>query len=146
MPQDKSTFEASLGDNKDDSFSYAAYVKQAKLKRLPYNEWAKAQTCHDCGKRGHVRPTCNKYLEGVANGTIQAVPRTQKGVVHRGKFDKNPKLKALLSSFAAFATDYDDTDKVIDDGDGDRIEEDENNTNDNKDLQAFLGMMGSLKE
>jgi hypothetical protein len=35
---------------------------------------------------------------------------------------------------------------VIDDGEGDHIEEDENNTNDNEDLQAFLGMMGSLKK
>jgi hypothetical protein len=43
-----------------------------------------------------------------------------------------------------FATDCNDIDKVIDDGEGDRIEEDENNTDDNEDLQDFLGMMGSL--
>jgi hypothetical protein len=55
MAQDKSTFKASLVDNKEDSFSYAAYAKQDKLKRLPYNEWAKAQTSHHCGKPGHVR-------------------------------------------------------------------------------------------
>jgi hypothetical protein len=35
---------------------------------------------------------------------------------------------------------------VIDDGEGHRIEDDENNASDNEDLQAFLGMMGSLKE
>jgi hypothetical protein len=93
MAQDKSTFKASLGDNKDDSFGCAAYVKQAKLKRLPYVEWAKAQTCHHCGKPGHVHQTCKKYLEGVANGTIKPVPCTTKVVTHCGKFDRNPKLK-----------------------------------------------------
>jgi hypothetical protein len=71
MAQDKSTFKASLGDNKEDSFSYATYVKQAKLKRLLCSEWAKAQTWHHCGKPGHVGPTCKKYLEGVANGSIK---------------------------------------------------------------------------
>jgi hypothetical protein len=60
MAQDTSTFKASLGDNKEDSFSYATYVKQAKLKWLPNKEWAKAQTCHHCQKPGHVRPTCKK--------------------------------------------------------------------------------------
>ncbi len=45
-----------------------------------------------------------------------------------------------------FATDCDDFDKVIDDGEGDWIEDDENNAGDNEDLQAFLGMVGSLKE
>ena len=38
MAQDKSTFKASLGDNKEDSFGYAAFVKQAKCKWLPYKE------------------------------------------------------------------------------------------------------------
>ena len=108
MAQDKSTFKASLGDNKDDSFGYATYVKQAKLKWLPYDEWAKAQTCHHCGKPGHVRPTCKKYLEEVANGTIKPVPYTPKVVAHCGKFDRNPKFKALLSAFAMFTTDCDD--------------------------------------
>jgi hypothetical protein len=41
MAQDKSMFKASLGDNEEDSFSYAAYDKQTKLKWLLYNEWAK---------------------------------------------------------------------------------------------------------
>jgi hypothetical protein len=85
-------------------------------------------------------------LEGVANDNIKSVPQTQKGVAQCGKFDKNPKLKALLLAFAKFATDCNYIDKVIDDGKVDRIKEDEKNTVDNKDLQAFLGMMGSLKE
>jgi hypothetical protein len=105
MAQDKSMFNASLGDNEEDYFGYAAYVKQAKLKWLPYKEWAKAQTCHHCGKPGHVHPTCKKYLEEVANGTIKPVPKTPKVIAHHGKFDRNPKLKALLLAFAAFATD-----------------------------------------
>jgi hypothetical protein len=48
--------------------------------------------------------------------------------------------------FAAFVTDCNDFDEVIDDGEEDQIKDDENNAGDNKDLQAFLGMMGSLKE
>jgi hypothetical protein len=146
MAQDKFTFNASLGVNEEDFFGYAAYVKQAKLKWLLYEEWAKAQTCHHCGKPGHVHPTCKKYHEGVANGTNKPVPCTPKFVVHHGKFDRNPKLKALLSAFAVFATDCNDINEVIDDGEGDQIEDDENNAGDNEDLQAFLGMMGSLKE
>jgi hypothetical protein len=106
--QDKSKFKASLGDNKKDSFAYVAYVKQAKLKHPPYKEGAKVQTCHHCGKPGHVRPTCKKYLEEVANGTIKPVPYTPKVVAHCGKFDRNPKFKALLSAFAMFTTDCDD--------------------------------------
>ena len=58
----------------------------------------------------------------------------------------NPELKALLLAFAAFATDWDAIDEIIDDGEGDQIEDNENKTDDNEDLQAFLGMMGSLKE
>jgi hypothetical protein len=146
VAQDKSTFKASLGDNEEDSFGYAAYVKQAKLKCLLYKEWAKAQTCHHCGKPGHVHPICKKYLEEVANGTIKPVPRTPKVVAHCVKFDRNPKHKALLLEFAAFANICNDIDEMIDDGEGDQIKDDKNNTGDNKDLQAFLGMMGSLKE
>jgi hypothetical protein len=116
MAQDKSTFKASLGDNEEDSFGYATYVKQAKLKWLLYEEWAKAQTCHHCGKPGHVHPTCKKHLEGVAkNGTIKPVPCTPKSVAHCGKFDRNPKLKALISAVAMFATDCNHINKVIDD-------------------------------
>jgi hypothetical protein len=99
MAKDKSTFKASLGVNKEDSFGYATYVKQAKLKWLPYKDWAKAQTCHHYGIPGHVRPTCKKYLEGVANGTIKPVPRTPKGVVHCGKFDKNSKTEGPSLGF-----------------------------------------------
>jgi hypothetical protein len=78
--------------------------------------------------------TCKKYLEGVANGTIKLVHCTPNGVEHHGKFDKNPKLKALLLAFTTFATDCDNINEVIDDGEGDQIEEDENKTDDDKDL------------
>jgi hypothetical protein len=115
MAQDKSTFKASLEDNKEGAFGYAACVKHAKLKRNPYDELAKAQTCHHCGKLGHVHLNCKKYFDGVANGTIKPVPCTPKGVVPCGKFYKHPKLKALLSAFATFATDCDDINEEIDD-------------------------------
>ncbi len=55
-------------------------------------------------------------------------------------------MKALFLAFAGFATDYNDINEVIDDGEGDQIKDDENNAGDNEGLQAFLGMMGSLKE
>jgi hypothetical protein len=132
-------FKASLGDNKKDSFGYATYVKQAKLKRLPYKEWAKAQTCHHCVKPGHVCPTCKKYLEGFANGTIKLVPCTSKVVAHCDKFNRNPKLKAFLLAIAMFATDCNDIDKVIDDGEGDQIKDNENNAGDNKVSMPSLG-------
>ncbi len=61
------------------------------------------------------------------------------------KFDKDPKLKALLSAFAAFTTDYiANSQEVSDASDNNNIEEG-NKSNDNN-LQAFLGMVGSLKE
>jgi hypothetical protein len=56
------------------------------------------------------------------------------------------KLKAFLSAFVTSATDCNDIDKVIDDGEGDQIKDNENNAGDNKDLHAFVGMLCSLKE
>ncbi len=65
----------------------------------------------------------------------------------REKFNKDPKLKALLSTFAAFTTDYladsqtkhDEKNDKQDKPDGDTVEDDE-------DVNALLGMFGALKE
>jgi hypothetical protein len=48
--------------------SYAAYVKSKS--HLPFEEWAKTQICHHCGKKGHVCPLCRQYLAENANGTL----------------------------------------------------------------------------
>ncbi len=65
----------------------------------------------------------------------------------REKFNKDLKLTALLSAFAAFTTDYltdsqtkqDEKNDKQDKPDGDTVEDD-------KDVNAFLGMFGALKE
>ncbi len=78
----------------------------------------KMQIYHHCGKKGHVRPLCTQYLAEKANGTLPPPGAKQFGkpAVNgkpafnkekcRDKFDKDPKLKALLSAFAAFTSDY----------------------------------------
>jgi hypothetical protein len=64
---------------------------------------------------------------------------------HQDKFDKDPKLKARLSAFAAFTTDYiANSQEVSEASDNNNVEEENESNEDN--LQAFLGMVGSLKE
>ncbi len=60
-------------------------------------------------------------------------------------FDKDPKLKALLSAFAAFTTDYIANSQEVSDA-SDNNNAEEGNESDDNNLQAFLGMVGSLKE
>jgi hypothetical protein len=48
--------------------SYAAYITSKS--RLSFEEWAKTQICHHCGKKGHVRPLCRQYLAEKANRTL----------------------------------------------------------------------------
>jgi hypothetical protein len=135
--------------------SYAAYVRSKS--RLPFEEWAKTQICHHCGKKGHVRPLCRQYLAEKANGTLPppGAKRFGKPAVNgkpafnkekrRDKFDKDPKLKALFSAFAAFTTDYIANSQEVSDALDNNDVEEENESNDDN-LQAFLGMVGSLKE
>jgi hypothetical protein len=135
--------------------SYAAYVTSKS--RLAFEEWAKTQICHHCGKKGHVCPLCRQYLAEKANGTLPPLGAKQFGKLavngkpafnkekRRDKFDKDQKLKALLSAFAAFTTDYIAKSQEVSDAlDNNNVEEG-NESNDN-DLQACWGMVGSLKE
>ncbi len=120
-----------------------------------FDEWAKLQKCNFCGIQGHVCPQCKKYLAAKENGTLGISPTGYKCNTkpffnkdnRREKFNKDPKLKALLSAFAAFTSDYladsqtehDEKNDKQDKPDGDTVE-------DNEDVNALLGMFGALKE
>jgi hypothetical protein len=107
---------------------------------------------------GHVQPQCKKFLADKASGKVPS-PTINKRYpapsdccknIRRDKFNKDPKLKALLSAFAAFTASY-VADNDIEDDNENTIQDDNNaNTknkdNDNNDVNAFLGMFGSLKE
>jgi hypothetical protein len=67
----------------------------------------------------------------------------------RDKLQKDPKLKALLSAFSAFTTKYlaesptDENEDAADDNDADNVAD----IHDDDDyINAFLGMVGALKE
>jgi hypothetical protein len=150
-----SSFNAAIGQEGMEQ-SYAAHVKSKS--RLPFKECAKTQICHHCGKIGHIRPLCRKYLAEQANGTLPLLGKKRFGkLAFNGKpafnkdkrcdkFDKDQKLKALLSAFAAFTTDYitnsQEESEAI--NNNDNVEEGNESNYDN--LQAFWGMVGSLKE
>jgi hypothetical protein len=135
--------------------SYTAYVKSKS--RFPFEEWAKMQICHHCGKKGHVHPLCRQYLAEKANETLPSPGAKQFGKLavngksafnkekSQDKFNKDQKLKALLSAFAAFTTDYiTNSQEMSDASDNNNVEEGNESNDDN--LQAFLGMVGSLQE
>jgi hypothetical protein len=61
------------------------------------------------------------------------------------KFNKDPKLKALISAFAAFTTDYIAYSQEVSEAlDNNNIEE--GNESNEKGFQAFSDMVGSLNE
>jgi hypothetical protein len=114
--------------------SYAAYVKSKS--RLPFEEWAETQICHHHCKKDHVCPLCRQYLAEKANGTLPPLGAKQFGKPavndkpafnkekRQDKFNKDPKLKALLSAFAAFTSDYiADSQEVLEALDNNKIEE-----------------------
>ncbi len=93
--------------------SYATYHVNNKATLLKFDKWAKLQTCHHCGNKGHARPNCRKYLTEKANGTLP--PLSKKRLTRPApafnkycheKLQKDSKLKALLSAFSAFTTKY----------------------------------------
>jgi hypothetical protein len=107
----KSAFNATA-NLENEAQSYATYVNN-KATLLKFNEWAKLQTCHHCGNKGHIRPNCRKYLAKKANGTLPPPgkkrltrPAPALNKYPREKLQKDPKLKALLSAFSAFTTKY----------------------------------------
>jgi hypothetical protein len=147
----KSAFN-SIDDHDDKAQSYAAYIKKKGHKGfLPFEEWAKLQTCHHFGQKGHVRPRCQKYLAAKANGTLppshEKWPHTPVSAHPkdcRDKLQKDPKLKALLSAFSAFTTEYlaeSPTDENDDDNNADNVADVHD---DDDDINAFFWNRGSF--
>jgi hypothetical protein len=152
----KSSFSATVAQEDDNESCFAAYLKRKP--RVTFEEWAKLQTCNHCGINGHVRPQCKKFLADKASGKVPSptidkrspAPSDRRKNIRRDKFNKDPKLKALLSAFAAFTASY-VADNDIEDDNENTIQDDNNantkNRDDNNDdVNAFLGMFGSLKE
>jgi hypothetical protein len=144
-------------NNEDEAESYAAYIKNRTNKGfLPFDNWTKLQTYHYCGNKGHVRPRCHKYLAAKANGTLPPssekrpnMPASAPPKDCRDKLQKDPKLKALLSAFSAFAANYLAESKPDENGEvaNDNKADDVANIHDDKDdVNTFLGMVGALKE
>ncbi len=80
---------------------------------LKFNKWAKLQTCHHCGNKGHVIPNCQKYLAEKANGTLPPPGKkclTRPALVFNNivvrKCRRIPNSMALLSAFSAFTTKH----------------------------------------
>jgi hypothetical protein len=152
----KSSFSATVAQEDDDESCFAAYLKHKP--HVTFKEWSKLQTCNHCGINGHVRPQCKKFLTDKASGKVPSptidkrspAPSDRCKNIRHDKFNKDPKLKALLSAFAAFTASY-VADNDIED-DNENTIQDDNNTNtknkddNNDDVNAFLGMFGSLKE
>ncbi len=68
---------------------------------------------------------------------------------HCEKFNKDPKLKALLSAFVAFTNDYISESQPKPDKKEDDDQQENSNSNevdDDDDVNAFLGMFGASKE
>ena len=152
----KSSFSATVAQEDDNESCFAAYLKRKP--RVTLKEWAKLQTCNHCGVNGQVRPQCKKFLADKASGKVLSLTIDKRSPapgdccknIRHNKFNKDPKLKALLSAFAAFTADY-VVDNDIEDNNENTVEDDnkatiKNKDNDHDDVNAFLGMFGSLKE
>jgi hypothetical protein len=118
MIQGKLSFKVATIVDDDNTTANINLAKQ----RILYEDWAKLQKCHHCGAQGHVQPQCKKYIADIGTGKVQPVcfwkPATkaqegdQRGVCDRFK---SPRMKALLSAFAAFATGDDESDEEEED-------------------------------
>jgi hypothetical protein len=150
-----------LTSNDENSYDVATVALSSqnvnnKATLLKFDQWAKLQTCHHCGNKGHVHPNCRKYLAEKANGTLP--PPGKKRLTRpapafnkhcRVKLQKDPKLKALLSAFSAFTTKYlADSQPVASEttANGDDHNNLASGTEDEDDINAFLGTVGALKK
>jgi hypothetical protein len=150
----KSAFNTTANPD-NEAQSYATYVN-SKATLLKFDEWAKLQTCHHCGNKGHVCPNCRKYLAEKANGTLPPPgkkhltrPAPAFNKYRHEKLKKDPKLKALLSAFSAFTTKYlADSQSVASEtmANGDDHDDLASAAEDEDDINAYWGMVGALKE
>ena len=110
--------------------------------------------CVHCGEKGHIRPTCPKYLAQIESGEIQRPIKANPRANPNGKPTASPKYKmkdrksrALLSVFQAFyGGDSDSDDSEEDNGaqeQEDQIETTDVENDDNEDIHSFLSMIGS---
>jgi hypothetical protein len=154
------TKAAFVGDKSiDDELNEARAL--ALQNKLPFAEWEKLYAeCHECGKKGHIRPNCPIYLEKVRSGQVKPPfkkggPRKPLGPPKpplgppkpRRDFSKDPKAKAFwVAAFnAMFGEDDDDeTHDVPCAEENDAA--DNTNKNEDEDMRSFLSLAGSLKE
>ena len=123
---------------------------------MPWDEWVKKHAkCVHCGEKGHIRPTCPKYLAQIESGEIQCPVKANPRANPNGKPTASPKYKmkdrkarALLSVFQAFyGGDSDSNDSDEEDNGAqeqeDQIETTDVDNDDNEDIHGFLSMIGS---
>ena len=121
---------------------------------MSWDDWVKKHAiCVHCGEKGHIRPTCLKYLAQIESGEIQRPVKTPNWDNHRdirkptgqGCKVQDCKAKALLSVFQAIYggnSDSDNNDKDTgDDNKGEDTVQDDENNDDN--LRGILSMIGS---
>jgi len=116
------TKAAFVGNKSIEDELYEARVLALKEK-LPFAEWEKLYAeCHECGKKGHIRPNCPIYLEKVRTGQVKPPfkkggPRKPLGTPKpplgppkpRRNFSTDPKAKAfLVAAFNAYFGEDDD--------------------------------------
>jgi len=136
------------------------YDKKNLRGKMSWDDWVrKHAVCVHCGDKGHIRPTCPKYLALLESGEIQRPARTptrdnQRDIrKNEGQRDKvkDRKAKALFSVFQAIyggSSDSDSDDEIASNEEkGDDTVQDDTSTTKDDDLHGFLSMVGfSLKD
>jgi hypothetical protein len=140
--------------------SFKAEQHKIKDKRnlrggMAWDDWVKEYAkCVHCGKIGHIRPHCPKYLAQIESGEIQRTTRAPTRNLQRGARKLNNKkgdrkAQALLSAFNAIYGLGSDSESDHEDDGGDDNEhdtvanEEEGNNQVDEDRQTFLSMIGS---
>jgi hypothetical protein len=140
----------------------------ATMKNMPWDEWVKLYAkCHHCGQKHHIRPDCPKYLQQIKSGEIVRGPKHQcpgpcgpplSCPPSRGPpcppacaepqrdFMKEPKAKAFLSAFQALFTNDKNNNEEEDESNYKQDGDADNGQEVGDDVQAFLSLVGSLKD
>jgi hypothetical protein len=128
---------------------------------MPWDEWVKKRAkCVHCSEKGHIRPTCPKYLAQIEAGEIQRPVKAASKANPIGKPTaskyrmKDRKARALLSVVQAFYGGDSDSSDSEEEASGAQDQENqeeerniEPNNDDNDDIHSFLSMIGpSLKD
>ena len=112
---DASAFKAGLSKDVQDSYDEARALAVSRGERvLPFSEWVKTATCHQCGEIGHIKPQCPKTLKngGKAGGSRRPLKTNRRwkpgDKPHRGKKDRQAFKQALNALADAFGVDSSD--------------------------------------